>query len=79
MLAARVAGVAEPEETALLGRGQRDVAITEQRPDRQGVRLLARCDGSAAPMLTRRELSGDLQDQELLYAPVQIGRPLLGN
>ena len=33
MLAARVAGVAEPAETALLSPGQRDVPITEQRPD----------------------------------------------
>jgi hypothetical protein len=46
MLAARVAGVAEPEETALLSPGQRDVPITEQCPDGQGVRLLARYDRS---------------------------------
>jgi hypothetical protein len=34
MLAIRVAGVAEPEETALLSPGQRDVPITV--PDRLG-------------------------------------------
>jgi len=46
MLAARVAGVAKPKETALLSPGPWDVPITEQRPDCQGVRLLARYDRS---------------------------------
>jgi hypothetical protein len=46
MLAARVAGVAKPEETTLLNPGQRDVPIREQGPHRQGVRLLSRYDRS---------------------------------
>jgi hypothetical protein len=64
MLAARVARVAE--ETALLSPWQRDIAITEKRPDRQGVRLLARYDRCAETGSTRPKA---MENGEAAFAP----------